>query len=292
MATRPSLRSRFALSPHRSVWTRTRSVGHVPRSTHRRSRHSRERDSRMTRKLLWSRTGAGNRHMYCHCRDEHEQHAHTSADLRETMNMADIPSPLHGLVVLDLTVDRPGSVAGMLLADLGADVNRVETTDGGHRRGDPYVDPDWICWDRGKRTVTVRALDPVADRSFRELLTAADVVLLDPTPGAAHGGPLAPRALSDAYPRLGVIWIPPYGASGERYQDLPSDPLLLSAISGFAMWQPAARSGGSDRSGRTDRPVRTGFARGVGRCRSRARARPQRPWTDRVDQWGGRDRQR
>ena len=153
--------------------------------------------------------------------------------------MADIPSPLHGLVVLDLTVDRPGSVAGMLLADLGADVNRVEITDGGHRRGDPYVDPDWICWDRGKRTVTVRALDPVADRSFRELLTAADVVLLDPTPGAAHGGPLAPRALSGAYPRLGVIWIPPYGASGERYQDLPSDPLLLSAISGFAMWQPA-----------------------------------------------------
>ena len=153
--------------------------------------------------------------------------------------MADVTSPLDGLVVLDLAVDRPGSVAGMLLADLGADVIRVETTDGGHRRPDPYVDPDWICWDRGKRTVTVDALDPVADRSFGELLGAADVVLLDPTPGAANGAPLDPRALSGAHPRLAVIWLPPYGASGERYQDLPSDPLLLSAISGFAMWQPA-----------------------------------------------------
>ncbi len=153
--------------------------------------------------------------------------------------MSEIASPLDGLVVLDLTVDRPGSVAGMLLADLGADVIRIETTDGDHRRSDPYVEPDWICWDRGKRTVTVEALDPLIDRTFGDLLGTADIVLLDPTPGAAYGAPLDPQALNAAHPRLAVIWVPPYGASGERYQDLPSDPLLLNAISGFAMWQPA-----------------------------------------------------
>ena len=118
--------------------------------------------------------------------------------------MSEIASPLDGLVVLDLTVDRPGSVAGMLLADLGADVIRIETTDGDHRRSDPYVEPDWICWDRGKRTVTVGALDPLIDRTFGELLGTADIVLLDPIPGAAYGAPLDPQALSAAHPRLAV----------------------------------------------------------------------------------------
>ena len=128
-------------------------------------------------------------------------------------NMSEIASPLDGLVVLDFAVDRPGSVAGMLLADLGADVIRIETTDGDHRRSDPYVEPDWICWDRGKRTVTVEALDPLIDRTIGDLLGTADIVLLDPIPGAAYGAPLDPQALSAAHPRLAVIWVPPYGSS-------------------------------------------------------------------------------
>ena len=151
----------------------------------------------------------------------------------------DTVSPLDGLVVVDLCENRAGSVAGMLLADLGADVQRVESVDGDHRRASPTRAPDAVCWDRGKRTTIVGALDPECDADLAALLDHADVVLLDGTPAALDGSPLDPQRLLAARPRLAVVWLPPYGATGESYRDLPSDPLLLAAITGYAMHQPA-----------------------------------------------------
>ena len=89
---------------------------------------------------------------------------------------------LAGLSVVELCNDRAGSVAGMLLADLGADVVRIESSSGEHRRPEPSRSPDAVCWDRRKRTQLVERLDPHRDGALRELLAGADVALVDGGP--------------------------------------------------------------------------------------------------------------
>ncbi len=71
--------------------------------------------------------------------------------------------PLDGLSVVDATSRRAGSIAGMLLADLGAAVTRIETADGRHRRPAPGDLPDAVCWDRGKSSLVVDSFDPHTD---------------------------------------------------------------------------------------------------------------------------------
>lgn len=147
--------------------------------------------------------------------------------------------PLDGVVVVDLCLNRAGSVAGMLLADLGASVTRVESAAGAHRRGAPALEPDAVCWDRGKDAAIVASLDPERDRDLAVLLDRADVLLIDSTPAELDDAPLDPARVRVGRDRLSVVWLPPYGAAGDDHRDLPSDPLLLSALSGYAMCQPA-----------------------------------------------------
>jgi crotonobetainyl-CoA:carnitine CoA-transferase CaiB-like acyl-CoA transferase len=146
--------------------------------------------------------------------------------------------PLEGVQVVELCGDRAGSVAGMLLADLGASVTRVEAESGDLQRPSPLELADPVCWDRAKRRLVVEVLDPVGDPELAELLGRADIVLVDGGPDRVHGGHLDPERLAAASSRSVVTWLPPYGAHG-GYGGLPADALLLSAVSGFATHQPA-----------------------------------------------------
>ena len=146
--------------------------------------------------------------------------------------------PLEGVQVVELCGDRAGSVAGMLLADLGASVTRVEAESGHLQRPSPLELADPVCWDRAKRRLVVEVLDPVGDPELAELLGRADIVLVDGGPDRVHGGHLDPERLAAASSRSVVTWLPPYGAHG-GYGGLPADALLLSAVSGFATHQPA-----------------------------------------------------
>jgi crotonobetainyl-CoA:carnitine CoA-transferase CaiB-like acyl-CoA transferase len=146
---------------------------------------------------------------------------------------------LNGLHVVDLSMGRAGGVAGMLLADLGARVSRVQTHAGEHQRPDPSVLPDWVAWDRRKTISVVDHLDPLVDRALDELLRHADAILVDAPPARLDPVALGPEALLNRYPRAIVVWMPPYGDHGDPYSDLEGDPLLLSAITSFAFHQPA-----------------------------------------------------
>jgi crotonobetainyl-CoA:carnitine CoA-transferase CaiB-like acyl-CoA transferase len=151
--------------------------------------------------------------------------------------LLDASAPLAGLIVVDLCDQRAGSVAGMLLADLGASVTRVQARDGWHVRPDPTVDPDFVCWDRGKHSLTVDSIatgDEVAG-----LLQGADIVIVDDTPASNEKSRWGTDRLNSDFPQLVVVWLPPYGARGRLYRDLVADPLLIGAMSGFAMYQPA-----------------------------------------------------
>lgn len=147
--------------------------------------------------------------------------------------------PLIGMVVVDATADRAGSTAGMLLADLGAEVVRVDTVDGANRRPHPSQLPDAVSWDRGKQEQVFASVDPDAGTGLADLLDRATVLLVDLTPARLDESALHPALAGKTRPGLVTVWTPPYGSHGARYRDLASDPLLQAAVTAYAMHQPA-----------------------------------------------------
>ncbi|MGH3261795.1 MAG: CoA transferase, partial [Trebonia sp.] len=81
---------------------------------------------------------------------------------------------LDGVRVLDLTGGLAGPVAGMLLADLGADVIKIRAPG----RGPSTAEPGLHVWDRGKRAAVVDRTSPDDLRALDRLVQAADVVLV------------------------------------------------------------------------------------------------------------------
>jgi crotonobetainyl-CoA:carnitine CoA-transferase CaiB-like acyl-CoA transferase len=138
--------------------------------------------------------------------------------------------PFAGVRVLELTRGIAGRTAGMLLADLGADVVRASDD-----RPDNERDPGGLCWDRGK---VLAPLDGTSTSELRRLAAAADVLLTDLRPAELAGHWASPGDALAASPRLVHAWLPPYAARG-RWSDLPDDPLLLAAVGGFADHFPA-----------------------------------------------------
>jgi crotonobetainyl-CoA:carnitine CoA-transferase CaiB-like acyl-CoA transferase len=115
------------------------------------------------------------------------------------------PGALTGVRVADLTGGRAGPVAGLLLADLGADVIKVYRPGGGPSAAKPGLH----MWDRGKRTAV---LDPAraADLAALDgLVGRADVVLVGTEePGLGYDD-LRRRGLAPGQPALWVV-MPPY----------------------------------------------------------------------------------
>ena len=138
--------------------------------------------------------------------------------------------PFTGVRVLELTSGIAGRTAGMLLADLGADVVRASDD-----RPDTERDPGGLCWDRGKVLVPLHG---TSTGELRRLTGAADVLLTDLRPAEIAGHWASPQSSHAASPRLVHAWLPPYAARG-RWSDLPDDPLLLAAVGGFADHFPA-----------------------------------------------------
>src|ERR1700677_2742842 len=87
--------------------------------------------------------------------------------------------PFAGVRVLELTRGIAGRTAGMLLADLGADVVRASDD-----RPDTERDPGGLCWDRGK---VLAPLDGTSTSELRRLAAAADVLLTDLRPAELAG---------------------------------------------------------------------------------------------------------
>src|SRR5260221_7822519 len=129
--------------------------------------------------------------------------------------------PFAGVRVLELTRGIAGRTAGMLLADLGADVVRASDD-----RPDTERDPGGLCWDRGKVLVPLHG---TSTSDLRRLGAAADVLLTDLRPAEIAGHWASPGSSTAANPRLVHAWLPPYAARG-RWSDLPDDPLLLAAV--------------------------------------------------------------
>ena len=141
---------------------------------------------------------------------------------------------LAGIRVADLTSGIAGPVAGMLLADLGADVVVLGPPGSG-----PSTDqPGRYMWGRGKRACTVRPDHPADLAAADALIRRADVVLVGTGPGAP-GQPgldhdsLRTRGLAPGDPGLWVV-MPPYVFGHTPWAGGGESAGLLSAWLGHA----------------------------------------------------------
>jgi crotonobetainyl-CoA:carnitine CoA-transferase CaiB-like acyl-CoA transferase len=141
------------------------------------------------------------------------------------------PSPLQKVRILDLSRILAGPFAAQLLADLGAEVTKVEPPEGDPTRGwgPPFEEGErgesayFRCANRGKRALALDLHTAAGREALGELLKRADVVVENFLPDSAE--------------RLGLTW--------ERlHAEFPK--LILASIRGFASDVASARRAGYD----------------------------------------------
>lgn len=144
--------------------------------------------------------------------------------------------PLAGIRVLALEQAVAGPLCTRHLADLGADVIKVERRDGGDfaRRYDTTVNgmSSYFVWlNRGKRSLSLDLKHPAAAELLHRLIAKSDVLVQNYAPGAIDRLGLAPATLRERYPSLIVCSISGYG-SGGPYEFRKAFDLLLQGETG------------------------------------------------------------
>ncbi|WP_207386807.1 CaiB/BaiF CoA-transferase family protein [Frankia sp. Cppng1_Ct_nod] len=123
--------------------------------------------------------------------------------------------PLAGLRVVELAGLGPGPHAAMLLADLGADVARVERPVGGLQIGQTGA-PDHLL--RGRRSVAADLKDPAARETVLRLVERADVLIEGYRPGVAERLGIGPDECRARNPRLVYARMTGWGQDGPLAQ--------------------------------------------------------------------------
>jgi len=147
------------------------------------------------------------------------------------------PLPLHGVRVIEVCNVAAGPYCGMLLADMGADVIKVENPDGGDtlRSWPPISDgysENFASLNRNKRSVTLNLKEPADLQLLQVLASEADVLLENNRPGVMDRLGVGYQVLSELNPRLIYCSISAYGQSGPRSQEGGFD-LTIQAMSGI-----------------------------------------------------------
>ncbi len=135
---------------------------------------------------------------------------------RRTARTDGADGALHGLRVIELAAIGPVPMAGMLLADQGADVVRVDRlADSGLGLG---VAPRFDVHARSRRSVALDLKAPTGHAALMRLLGSADVLLEGFRPGVLEGLGLAPDVLLARHPRLVIGRMTGYGQQGPLAQ--------------------------------------------------------------------------
>jgi len=95
-----------------------------------------------------------------------------------------MPGPLNGLTVVELAGLGPAPFCGMVLADLGADVVRVDRVAG--ERGSPLLPPEYDLHQRGKRSIAVDLKTTEGANVVLELVARSQVLIEGFRPGVAE----------------------------------------------------------------------------------------------------------
>jgi len=144
-----------------------------------------------------------------------------------------MPGALQGLKILDCTHVIAGAWCSMLLADLGADVIKIEPPAGEVTRGHaemPFKPFDFV--NRNKRAIAVNTTSPEGAAAIRELVKDADIFVENFRPGALDRAGLGYAALSAINPRLIYASISGFGQTGP-YRNRGGLDLVAQAMSGI-----------------------------------------------------------
>ena len=136
------------------------------------------------------------------------------------MTASSVAGPLSGIVVLDLTQILAGPMCTMTLADMGADVIKVEKPNGGddnRRMGPPFI-KDWsagfLAVNRNKRSLALDLRGEAGRGVFRRLVKGADVVVENFRPGVMERLRLGYEELRSIKPGLVYCTISGFGSTG------------------------------------------------------------------------------
>lgn len=146
--------------------------------------------------------------------------------------------PLKGVRVIELVGIGPGPFAGMLLADLGADVIRVDRPDSNALRlGDPQRD----ILGRGRPSIAVNLKDPRGVELVLDLVERADILIEGFRPGVTERLGLGPAECQARNPALVYGRMTGWGQEGPLAQTAGHD---INYISVAGALDPIGRAGG------------------------------------------------
>lgn len=144
---------------------------------------------------------------------------------------------LQGIRVLDLTTSIAGPYATLLLADMGAEVLKIErpgTGDDARAWGPPFLDEQslwFLSVNRNKRSLTLDYTGETGRRVLEDLVRRSDVIVINQTPSVQEKLDVSYEALSKVRPDLVHVSVTGFGCTGER-RNLPCYDLVAEGYSG------------------------------------------------------------
>ncbi|HXO03639.1 MAG TPA: CaiB/BaiF CoA-transferase family protein [Stellaceae bacterium] len=146
--------------------------------------------------------------------------------------------PLHGVKVVACSTAQAGTVPYMLMADLGAEVVKIEVPGIGDNSRGSTVMPGFPSTyfetnNRGVKSVTLNLKEPEGREILRRLVAEADIFGQNFRPGAAEKNGFGYEELRKANPKLVYMSISGYGPKGP-HADLPGTDSMAQALGGIA----------------------------------------------------------
>jgi crotonobetainyl-CoA:carnitine CoA-transferase CaiB-like acyl-CoA transferase len=154
---------------------------------------------------------------------------------------------LSGIRVLDLA-DNAVAYASRLLADLGAEVIRIEPPAGDGARQDEAARCAHAFWNANKKSITLDLGSPEGQRLFGDLAARSDVIIETFAPSTLAGWGIGYETLRDRNPGLILVSVTPYGQTGPCAKFCATDLTLLAAggllsLGGYPETGPVAVAG-------------------------------------------------
>jgi crotonobetainyl-CoA:carnitine CoA-transferase CaiB-like acyl-CoA transferase len=142
--------------------------------------------------------------------------------------------PLDGVRVIEVGQALAGPLAGVVLADMGAEVIKIEKPDGGDdaRLWGPPFGPDgetslyFYSQNRNKRSVVLDLKSPADIEALHRLCETADILIQNLRPGVVDEIGIGPEAMLERHPRLVYCSIWAFGYQGPMRLNPGFDPLL------------------------------------------------------------------
>ena len=154
--------------------------------------------------------------------------------------MANKPKPLDGVTVLEISSGIAAALCGRMMADLGAEVVKLEIPPGGDCTRDwmfpPPVDgvsPAWVYYNRGKQCIAIDVARCEGAAAVADLAGRFDLLIENLPPGELAQYKLDYETLSKINPRLVMCSISPYGQTGPL-ASAPGDDTTAQALSALS----------------------------------------------------------